>query len=52
MPNIRLGQSTADVANVEQGLEPGENVVLEGIQRVRPGQQVQAGPIQSPVRRN
>jgi membrane fusion protein (multidrug efflux system) len=49
---VRLGQSTADVANIEQGLEPGENVVLEGIQRVRPGQQVQAGPIQSPVRRN
>lgn len=49
---LKLGQSTAETAIVESGLEPGENVVLEGIQRVRPGQPVQAGPIQSPVQRN
>lgn len=49
---VHLGQSSADTANIEQGLEAGENVVVEGIQRVRPGLVVQAGPIQSPVRRN
>jgi len=49
---LKLGQSTPETAIIAEGLEPGENVVVEGIQRVRPGQPVQAGPIQSPVQRN
>lgn len=49
---VRLGQSTPDTAVIDDGLKVGENVIVEGIQRVRPGLVVQAGPIQSPVHRN
>jgi membrane fusion protein (multidrug efflux system) len=41
---IRLGRSTAELAVVEEGLREGEQVISEGIQRVRPGQPVQAAP--------
>jgi membrane fusion protein (multidrug efflux system) len=41
---IRLGRSTADMAVVEEGLREGDRVISEGIQRVRPGQPVQAAP--------
>ena len=41
---IRLGQSTAMLAVVADGLKPGESVILEGLQRARPGIQVKAGP--------
>ncbi len=41
---IQLGQSTADVAVVMSGLTEGEMVVVDGIQRVRPGIQVIPGP--------
>jgi membrane fusion protein (multidrug efflux system) len=34
---IQLGQSTADIAAVMAGLSEGEQVVAEGLQRVRPG---------------
>ncbi|MFH5925087.1 efflux RND transporter periplasmic adaptor subunit [Roseomonas xinghualingensis] len=43
--NIRLGQSTPQFAMVEEGLTPGDKVIVEGIQRVRPGQEVKAVPI-------
>jgi membrane fusion protein, multidrug efflux system len=33
---VRLGQSTPDTAAVVEGLKPGERVIVEGIQRVRP----------------
>jgi membrane fusion protein (multidrug efflux system) len=41
---IQLGQSTATIASVTSGLSPGEKVVVEGLQRVRPGQPVAPGP--------
>lgn len=43
--DIKLGQSTPTTASVLSGLQPGELVIAEGIQRVRPGQPVMAGPI-------
>lgn len=41
---VQLGQSTPALAAVSTGLSEGENVIVEGIQRVRPGQPVSPGP--------
>jgi membrane fusion protein (multidrug efflux system) len=41
---IQLGQSTSTVAAVIDGLAPGDKVIVEGLQRVRPGQPVSPGP--------
>jgi len=41
---VKLGQSTPDVAAVVDGLKPGEQVVVEGIQRVRPNLVVAPAP--------
>jgi membrane fusion protein, multidrug efflux system len=41
---IQLGQSTPTLASVISGLSPGEKVIVEGLQRVRPGQPVAPGP--------
>jgi membrane fusion protein (multidrug efflux system) len=41
---ITLGQSTPELAVVTSGLSEGEMVVLDGIQRVRPGAVVSPGP--------
>jgi membrane fusion protein (multidrug efflux system) len=41
---IQLGQSTATLASITSGLTEGEMVITDGLQRVRPGQPVQAGP--------
>ena len=41
---VGLGRSIADQVVVERGLETGERVVVEGVQRVRAGQPVQPGP--------
>jgi membrane fusion protein, multidrug efflux system len=41
---IQLGQSTSTIAAVISGLSPGEKVIAEGLQRVRPGQPVSPGP--------
>jgi membrane fusion protein (multidrug efflux system) len=41
---IQLGQSTPSTAVIMGGLNAGDMVVLEGIQRVRPGIEVTAGP--------
>jgi membrane fusion protein (multidrug efflux system) len=41
---IQLGQSTSTVASVLSGLAPGDKVIVEGLQRVRPGQPVSPGP--------
>jgi membrane fusion protein (multidrug efflux system) len=46
--NLRLGRNTPETAVVEQGLNPGDKVIVEGIQRVRPGQQVNAAPASPP----
>jgi membrane fusion protein, multidrug efflux system len=41
---IQLGQSTTTVAAVTHGLTVGDKVIVEGLQRVRPGQPVAPGP--------
>src|SRR6266853_1672957 len=41
---IQLGQSTSTVAAVINGLAPGDKVIVEGLQRVRPGQPASPGP--------
>jgi membrane fusion protein, multidrug efflux system len=41
---VKLGQSTPAYAAVLSGLSDGESVIVDGIQRVRPGQVVAPGP--------
>lgn len=41
---VKLGQSTPALAAVTSGLTEGETVVVDGIQRVRPGLTVSPGP--------
>ena len=41
---VKLGQSTPALASIVNGLVEGETVVVDGIQRVRPGQVVAPGP--------
>jgi membrane fusion protein (multidrug efflux system) len=41
---VQLGQSTPSTAAVMSGLTQGQIVIVEGIQRVRPGQKVVPGP--------
>jgi membrane fusion protein (multidrug efflux system) len=41
---IQLGQSTPTIAAVINGLALGDEVIVEGLQRVRPGQPVSPGP--------
>ena len=45
---ITLGQSTPDTAVVTAGLKVGESVVIDGVQRVRPGLVVSPGPANAP----
>jgi membrane fusion protein (multidrug efflux system) len=45
---IQLGQSTPGTAVVAGGLKDGEMVVSDGIQRVRPGIEVNPGPASPP----
>jgi membrane fusion protein (multidrug efflux system) len=45
---IQLGQSTPTTAVVTSGLEEGELVISEGLQRVRPGETVSPGPASPP----
>jgi membrane fusion protein (multidrug efflux system) len=42
-----LGPNTDDDVVVESGLESGETVIVEGIQKVRPGMTVEAVPVGS-----
>src|ERR1700749_3908294 len=44
---IKLGQSTSTVAAVTSGLALGDKVIVEGLQKVRPGQPVSPGPASS-----
>lgn len=46
--NVRLGRSSPETAVVEDGLQGGERVVTEGLQRVRPGQPVNPSPANAP----
>jgi membrane fusion protein (multidrug efflux system) len=41
---IKLGQSSPTIAAVTDGLKEGDKVIVEGMQRARPGQPVAPGP--------
>src|SRR5262249_33929536 len=45
---IQLGQSTPTTAVITNGLNEGEQVVSEGVQRVRPGEAVSPAPASPP----
>jgi membrane fusion protein, multidrug efflux system len=46
---VKLGPVQGTEITVAQGLEPGERIIVEGIQKVRPGESVTATPtVQSP----
>jgi membrane fusion protein (multidrug efflux system) len=45
---IHLGQSTPQTAVITSGLNEGELVISEGVQRVRPGEVVSPGPASPP----
>jgi membrane fusion protein (multidrug efflux system) len=45
--SIQLGQSTAALAVIASGVKQGDSVILEGLQRVRPGIQVAPAPVAS-----
>jgi membrane fusion protein (multidrug efflux system) len=45
---LKLGQSTPTTAMIQSGLNEGDMVVVDGIQRVRPGIQVAPGPATPP----
>ena len=45
---IQLGQSTPTTAVIATGLKEGELVIVDGIQRVRPGIEVSPGPASPP----
>jgi membrane fusion protein, multidrug efflux system len=45
---IQLGQSTPSTAVISNGLTEGELVITDGLQRVRPGEIVSAGPATPP----
>jgi membrane fusion protein (multidrug efflux system) len=45
---IQLGQSTPSTAVISDGLKDGELVISEGLQRVRAGEAVSAGPASPP----
>jgi membrane fusion protein, multidrug efflux system len=45
---VALGQSTPSTAVVTNGINEGELVISEGLQRVRPGEAVSAGPASPP----
>jgi len=41
---IKLGPSTTTIASIATGLEVGDKVIVEGIQHIKPGQEVSPGP--------
>ena len=45
---VKLGQSTPAQASITSGLEAGEMVVTEGVQRVKAGQPVTPSPASPP----
>lgn len=49
LTRITLGQSTATTATVTTGLQKGQPVIVDGIQKVRPGEVVAPGPASPPL---
>lgn len=45
---VRLGATIGDQVVIETGLQGGETVISEGLQRVRPGQPVNPAPVGAP----
>jgi membrane fusion protein (multidrug efflux system) len=46
--NVRVGPRVDDLWVIEEGLQPGERVVAEGLQAIRDGLVVRAKPLQPP----
>ena len=44
---VRLGQMTPEIAGIDAGLQKGEQVIVEGVQRARPNAPVTPGPVAS-----
>jgi RND family efflux transporter MFP subunit len=49
MSSVRVGERTGTMWVIQEGLKPGDRVVVEGQQNLRPGMQVQAKPFKSNV---
>ncbi len=49
LTRITPGQSTATVTTITSGLSKGEMVILDGLQKVRPGEVVAPGPASAPM---
>ncbi len=49
LTRVTLGQSTATIATVTAGLANGEQVIVDGLQKVRPGEVVAPGPASAPM---
>ena len=49
LTRITLGQSTATTATVTTGLQQGQSVIVDGLQKVRPGEVVAPGPASPPL---
>lgn len=47
--HVKLGQSTPTLAVITNGLKAGQTVIVDGLQRVRPGQPVSPGPAAIPA---
>ena len=45
---VKLGQSSPDMATVLSGLQEGEAVIVDGVQKVRPGAPVNPAPLGAP----
>jgi membrane fusion protein (multidrug efflux system) len=41
---VKVGERAGAMWIIEEGLKPGERVVAEGVQKVRPGEQVNPKP--------
>jgi membrane fusion protein (multidrug efflux system) len=49
---IKAGGEDGPNVVVDQGLQGGEQVIVEGLQSIRPGQPVQASPVSSSLNRS
>ena len=49
MRPVKLGSRVGDLWLVEGGLKSGERIVVEGVQKARPGQQVKPVPVAEPA---
>jgi membrane fusion protein (multidrug efflux system) len=45
---VKLGKGSPEMAVIEEGVKPGDQVIAEGVQKVRPGQPVNPGPAAPP----